>query len=82
MWCTAAGPNTIPQPMDLAGRWCSLGSIRVLTDSTGAAIGSVRTSSGFSGEQTDSESGLLSLRARYLDPTTGRFLSKDPANSG
>ncbi len=73
-----------------------MGSIRALTDSnersigtqTYDAYGSVRTSNGvntvpfgFAGEQTDGESGLIYLRARYLDPTTGRFLTQDPANS-
>ena len=32
---------------------------------------------GFTGEQTDAESGLVYLRARYLDPSTGRFLTAD-----
>jgi RHS repeat-associated protein len=32
----------------------------------------------FTGQQTDSDSGLQYLRARYYDPGTGRFLSKDP----
>ena len=33
---------------------------------------------GYTGEAYDSESGLLYLRARYYDSTTGRFLGMDP----
>jgi RHS repeat-associated protein len=68
----------------------ALGSVRQITDSTGAVVGNsaydvyggVRTQSGvssvfgFTGQQTD-PTGLLFLRARYLDPTLGRFLSSD-----
>ena len=32
---------------------------------------------GFTGEQFDSETGFTFLRARYLDPRLGRFLSTD-----
>jgi len=32
----------------------------------------------YSGEYYDEESGLYYLRARYYDPSTGRFISKDP----
>jgi RHS repeat-associated protein len=32
----------------------------------------------FTGQQTDSDSGLQYLRARYYDPATGRFPSRDP----
>jgi RHS repeat-associated protein len=32
----------------------------------------------FQSEQKDSESGLVYLRARYYDPTIGRFASQDP----
>jgi RHS repeat-associated protein len=33
---------------------------------------------GFTGAQTDPETGFVYLHARYYDPTTGRFLSRDP----
>jgi RHS repeat-associated protein len=69
----------------------ALGSIRAIADSTGASVGNssydayggVRSQSGatsifgFAGQQTDS-TGLQYLRARYLDPSTGRFISADP----
>ena len=37
---------------------------------------------GCCGEYLDSETGFLYLRARYYDPTTGRFTSVDPAKDG
>jgi RHS repeat-associated protein len=48
------------------------------------AYGASRSSSGtqlpfgFAGEQTDPESGLVYLWARYMDLGTGRFLNQDP----
>jgi RHS repeat-associated protein len=68
-----------------------LGSVRGSADGMGALIGSadyeafggVRGMSttgsvfGFTGEQTDPETGFLHLRARPYDPATGRFLSAD-----
>jgi RHS repeat-associated protein len=71
-----------------------LGSTRVLTDSTGATVatytyddygrlsastGSPANPFGYSGQYTDAESGLQYLRARYYEPATGQFLSRDPA---
>lgn len=70
-----------------------LGSTRLLTNATGmptdaytyTAYGEVLARTGvstnpflFAGEHRDSTSGLYYLRARYYDPTTGRFLSRDP----
>ncbi len=34
----------------------------------------------YRGEQYDTDLGLYYLRARYYNPTTGRFLSRDPQN--
>ena len=69
------------------------GSVRQLTNSTGQvtdkyeydAFGHSFTLSGttpnnylYQGEQFDSDLGLYYLRARYYNPQTGRFLSRDP----
>ncbi|MGH9152960.1 MAG: RHS repeat-associated core domain-containing protein [Acidimicrobiales bacterium] len=70
-----------------------LGSTRALTDSSGAVLatftydaygqlqgrtGSATTPFGFAGEYSDAETGFVYLRARYYDPATGQFLSRDP----
>ena len=70
-----------------------MGSVRALTDASGNVLttygydvfGAIRTQTGsspnywlFTGEQRDSESSFYFLRARYYDPTVGRFLSRDP----
>ncbi|MBP0011483.1 RHS repeat-associated core domain-containing protein, partial [Roseofilum sp. Belize Diploria] len=68
-----------------------LGSTRLLTDAFGGvsesynydAYGNLIAGDGsdnpylFAGEQRDVETGLDYLRARYYDPTLGRFISRD-----
>ncbi len=68
-----------------------LGSVRGMTDLSGSVIGAadyeifgqVTASSGtgsvfgFTGEQFDVETGFTFLRARYHDPSLGRFISAD-----
>ena len=36
----------------------------------------------YTGEYTDSETGLVYLRNRMYDPETGRFISEDPIRDG
>lgn len=70
-----------------------LGSTRLLTGSTGtttatfsyapygaleAKTGTATTPLAFAGQYTDPETGLQYLRARFYDPATGQFLSRDP----
>ncbi|MEJ7623687.1 MAG: RHS repeat-associated core domain-containing protein [Pyrinomonadaceae bacterium] len=72
-----------------------LGSTRAFTDSTGAVTASTgydsfgnATNSSFSsryqftGREFDSFSGLQYSRARFYDPTLGRFISEDPIDFG
>jgi RHS repeat-associated protein len=69
------------------------GSVRQLTNSTGAitdtyeydAYGNLLNSTGttpnvykYRGEAYDSDLGLYYLRARWMNPITGRFMSRDP----
>jgi len=69
----------------------ALGSVRQLTEGTGvvslaqtfepygeiwASYGNGSSSYSFSGEAID-PSGLIFLRARYMDPSVGRFISRD-----
>lgn len=70
-----------------------IGSTRLITSATGAAIGSrdyepygavtnssgATTAIGYSGAWTDSATSLIYLRAREYDPATGQFLQIDPA---
>jgi RHS repeat-associated protein len=69
------------------------GSTRLLTGSTGAkeasmtydaygnttgTTGTATTPLGYDGQYTSSDTGLIYMRARTYDPTTGQFLSVDP----
>ena len=73
-----------------------LGSVTSLTNASGAvaqtytydSFGKLTNSSGsvtnpfrYVGRDFDAETGLYYYRARYYDPTTGRFLSEDPLES-
>jgi RHS repeat-associated protein len=70
-----------------------LGSTRLLTNASGVSVGSYSydaygtltassgsavTPLGFAGEYRDAETGLLYLRARYYDPASAQFLTRDP----
>ncbi|MEJ7764831.1 MAG: RHS repeat-associated core domain-containing protein, partial [Acidimicrobiales bacterium] len=69
-----------------------LGSTRLLTDQAGRTVGTAsydpygavvgstgeRSDVGFAGEYTDPTTGLVYLRARWYDPATAQFMSRDP----
>jgi RHS repeat-associated protein len=46
---------------------------------TVSSSGSLTSHFGFAGQYLDAETGFLYLRARYYDPATGQFLTRDPA---
>lgn len=85
----------IPQPPSvLFYQTDQLGSTRMLTDSAGVvrgtfsydaygnligSTGSYATPLGWCGEYQDAESGLSYMDARYYDPVTAQFLTRDPA---
>ncbi|MGO9490500.1 MAG: RHS repeat-associated core domain-containing protein [Solirubrobacteraceae bacterium] len=69
------------------------GSTRLITGTTGAkeasttydaygnalgSTGSVTSRLGYDGQYSDADTGLVYLRARYYDPGTAQFLSRDP----
>jgi RHS repeat-associated protein len=71
-----------------------LGSTRLLTNAAGEVSGSATFSAygapagksgstssplGFDGQYTLGQSGLIYLRARFYEPGTGQFISRDPA---
>ena len=72
-----------------------LGSTRLITNQTGtttgtstynpygavaASSGSGSSPLGYAGQYTDPETGLQYNQARYYDPNTGQFLTRDPIN--
>lgn len=63
--------------------YSAFGFLRGIKDSTGADTGisaaPVRTSFTFTGKEREAETGLYYYRARYYDPSTGRFLQTDPS---
>jgi RHS repeat-associated protein len=82
-----------PRPDVLYFHHDQQGSTRFLTDQfarvratynydpygrTVLATGTYGTPLRYTGEYTDSESGFSYLRARYYDPTTAQFLTRDP----
>lgn len=70
----------------------TLGSIRAITDSTQAIIntysydsfgnmtqtGTLSQPYAYAGRELDKETGLYYYRARYYDPSIGRFIQRDP----
>src|SRR6185437_10933981 len=66
-------------------RDCTMSESRTRTKYTYDSFGKLTATNGsltnpfrYTGREFDSETGLYYYRARYYDPTTGRFLSEDP----
>jgi len=63
--------------LDAAGRVVATASFDAYGRPTRRA-GTARTPFGYAGQYTDAETGLQYLRARYYDPQTAQFLTRDP----
>ncbi len=74
----------------------AIGSTRMLTEARGAAVatftyspygaltsstGTQTTWFGYAGQYTEAEVGVQYMRARFYDPATGQFLTRDPLTS-
>jgi len=68
--------NSARQLVDGAGR-VGLGKAYDPFGDLLSIAGEIQTAYGFTGEWTDA-TGLINLRARYYQPTTGRFVQPDP----
>jgi RHS repeat-associated protein len=55
----------------------SYGAYGTISNTTGTVTNPFQ----YAGQYTDAESGLIYLRARYYDLTTGQFLSRDPLSA-
>jgi RHS repeat-associated protein len=80
--------NTVNDIIDSNGNivqkyeYSSFGELRGLKNSSGQSIGfsdgAIRSSFTYTGREYEPEAGLYYYRARYYDPSVGRFLQQDP----
>jgi RHS repeat-associated protein len=77
-WALADHQGTVRDVLDSAGAvenhidYDSFGNVTAETD------GDVEFRFGYTGRELDTETGLNYYRARYYDPSIGRFISEDP----
>jgi RHS repeat-associated protein len=73
-WYLADGVGSVQLTLDDAGVLLT----NPQYDAWGMPKGAAPTPFGFTGEYTDAQSGLVYLRARWYDPTSGTLLGRDP----
>ena len=74
-WTCGLGPTS--GTVDSIGMVASAPAYDVYGEPT--VTGSLGNEFDFAGQQTDPSTGLQYLRARYYDPVSGNFMSRDPA---
>lgn len=81
-WQLADQEGTIRDTIDSSADGTLSSSIyHVQFDAFGNVIGSNQpVRFGYTGQQQDAATGLVYMGARYYDPTTGQFISQDPAS--
>ncbi len=84
-WYVYDGLGSVVGEVDPSGNLTSSGTFDVYGAKRAGGTGAATSQQGFVGSLghvTDSETGLVYMRARYYDPSTGRFISEDSAKSG
>ncbi len=84
-WYVYDGLGSVVGEVDPSGNLTSSGTFDVYGAKRQGGTGAATSRQGFVGalgHVSDSETGLVYMRARYYDPSTGRFVSQDPAGSG
>src|ERR1700682_5920328 len=77
----AAGAVKATYTYDAYGGVSACTGTTVIVNGSNRCTGTISVSNPFcyAGQYTDAESGLIYLRARYYDPSTAQFISRDPA---
>ncbi len=84
-WYVYDGLGSVVGEVDPSGNLTSTGTFDVYGAKRQGGTGAATSRQGFVGalgHVSDSETGLVYMRARYYDPSTGRFVSEDPAKHG
>jgi len=84
-WYVYDGLGSVVGEVDPSGNITSSGTFDVYGAKRSGGTGTATSRQGFVGSLghvTDSETGLVYMRARYYDPNVGRFISQDAAKNG
>jgi len=84
-WYVYDGLGSVVGEVDPSGNLTSSGTFDVYGAKRQGGTGTATSRQGFVGalgHVTDSETGLVYMRARYYDPSVGRFVSQDPRRDG
>jgi len=84
-WYVYDGLGSVVGEVDPSGNMTSSDTFDVYGAKRAGGTGTTTSRQGFVGSLghvTDSETGLVYMRARYYDPSVGRFISEDPKGNG
>ncbi len=84
-WYVYDGLGSVVGEVDPSGNMTSSDTFDVYGAKRAGGTGTTTSRQGFVGSLghiTDTETGLVYMRARYYDPNVGRFTSEDPKQSG
>jgi len=81
-WYLYDGLGSVVGLVDESGNVTNSRKYDVYGSPRNAQTGSAHCFVGGLGHTSDAETGLIYMRARYMDPATGRFVSEDPKQNG